>query len=175
MKTKLFLSCLSLVVAMLLVPTVQADLLTLSPDLSAVAASDGSGLTKVALTFDLTDLPANSNILDAHLDWTVTGVDDEAITEFAVYAATASWTEVYVLVTGPPAAQADPSADWLITPLDYDRNEGFVRFVLTDVVSDWNDSSLANHGLVLEMADLSATSLASQTATATLVIHYESD
>jgi hypothetical protein len=160
----------TLAAAVLAAGPLGADVVKLQPNASV--AVDVEGATWVVVKYDLSGIPAGARILEATLDWTVPGVDEEAFTEFSARAATASWTETSVQGTGVPAAREVLAAEWSIAPRDYERTGGLVRFRLRDLVRAWHSGSLANHGLVLEMAGLGAESLGSALGQAVLAVHY---
>jgi hypothetical protein len=170
MKTTLWV----LMVVALVVPGVAAgDVLTVAPSQAVVLAGDESGLTKVAVQFDLSGMQAGAGrrVDMAMVEWTPSGVPSEEFTEYAAYAATESWSGSSASETSVSVSET-VSATWEIDPADYAKNGGFLRFEVTGVVQGWHDSPGSNHGLVLEMGELDEETLASGLGQIRLVVHY---
>lgn len=152
-----------------------ADVLTVTPSRAVALPADGSGMTKVALFFDLGELRSGSDrrIDEALLDWRVSPVPSDRRSEYAAFAITGVWT-----AAGADAGVVVPidlasSADWEIEPLDYERNDGgFVRFDLTELIRAWSSGSRINHGIVVATDDLASRDLTKQFSGAELTIRY---
>lgn len=147
-----------------------AEVLNLAPVSSRVLPADGSGVTKVALKFDLSGMRQGQGrrVFDAFLNWELTGVPTEETSEYTAYPATSAWT-----ATGEtPAAAADPAGSWEITPESYDRLGGLMRLDLRTLAGRWADGSTTNYGVVLTMPGLSGEALSSQLANARLEVRY---
>lgn len=147
-----------------------AEVLDLTPVSSRVLPADGSGVTKVALKFDLSGMREGQGrrVFDAFLNWELSGVPTEETSEFVAYAATTTWAS-----TGEaPTVSEDPAGSWEISPASYARLGGLVRVNLERLVDAWAAGSTTNYGVVLAMPNLSAESLASQLANARLKFRY---
>jgi len=152
---------------------VSADVLTVAPSQSVVLPADESGVTKVAVQFDLSGMQEGEGrrVDIAMLEWTPSGVPSNAFTEYAAYAATQAWSSASAVETAPSVSET-AAAEWEIDPADYAESGGFIRFNVTSVVSGWHDSPGSNHGLVLEMGKLDDEALASALEQIRLVVHY---
>ena len=154
---------------------VQAEVLTLTPSRAQVFPADESGVTRVALQFDLSALPTGQGwrVDEAVLDWTVAGIPSDRHSEYALYPVTQAWTENSV-AAGTLPTLAEHTADvWSYEPLDYQRNHGgLLRFDLLGLVRDWLGAKTANYGVVIATEDMTRTALRSQLKTARLTIRY---
>jgi hypothetical protein len=168
---------LALSVGLVVVQTVQAEELVVTPSQAVVLPSDGSGLTKAVLLYDLSGLVAgDGRQIDAALvDWHLTGVPSAHESEYNAFAASAAWTEGTAEASGVGniANGTSPAAEWTVTTTDYDRNDGgFVRLNLTDLVASWANGSLANYGIVVTTDDVSRTNVANSLSQAVLTVRY---
>ncbi len=161
----LLVACLMVVAPML----ASADVLELEPVEARVLPADGSGLTKVALRFDLSGMREGKGrrIYDALLDWRVTGVSGENPSEFTAHAATSSWS---VAGDSPDVAE-DPVAGWDVIP-DSKRADQLVRLDLRGLVEAWSEGKSSNYGIVVVTPNLSTTAVSTQLAKAKLTIRY---
>jgi hypothetical protein len=171
MKTTRLVMSLFVVTLIALMPALAgAEVLNLAPVSSRVLPADESGMTKVVLKFDLSGMREGQGrrVFVANLNWEVTGLPTEEISEIVAYAATSAWTP-----TGEaPAVSEDKAGSWHIMPGSDAAQEGLVRLDLDNLVDGWANGSAANYGLVLGIPDMSAESLASQLANARLEVRY---
>lgn len=156
---------------------VRAEELVLTPAQAVVLPSDGSGLTKAVLLYDLSGLASGEGrVIDAALvDWQLAGVPASDESEYTAYAATVPWTEATAVASGVGhiAVDAMPVAEWEFTTTDYDRNNGgFVRLNLTDVVAGWANGSVQNYGVVVTTNDVSRTNMTNSLNGALLTVRY---
>jgi hypothetical protein len=160
------------VIASLAIPSwVNAQVLTLTPTQAVDLPGDGSGVTKVALLFDLSGIPQGQGrrIDNALLDWRMSGVPSSRRSEYAAYIPAGPWTIASVVVP----TLSEPTARWRIEPFDYQRNQGgFVRLNLTSLVRDWTGGARQNLGVVVATPDVSGTALVGQLGGAVLTIRY---
>lgn len=164
------------VVAMILSPTMtSADVLRLEPTRMAVLPDDSSGITRVALLFDLSGVRSGSGreILHARLEWTVSGAPSQTRSEFYLHEITAGWDQARI-GTGQEDLQraADPTDDWNIETLDYSRTGGLVRFDVKDLVNRWLATPSTNFGVMVATSAVGETTLQSQMENARLVVIY---
>ncbi len=169
------LGILALGAALLTVPA-EAGEVTLQPSAVAVGPTTEQGETSVAIQFDLTSLPdlASYRINEVRLDWPLTGISGEAVSEYDLYPATAAWTAQGVAGGTLPALTDAPAASWSWGPLDAARNPGgaFLRFNVTNLLRAWATGVEANHGVVILSPDLDEEGLAAQTGAITLIVRY---
>ena len=162
--------------AALLAAPVQAGEVTLQPSSVAVGPTTGQGESSVAIQFDLTKVPdlATYRIDEVRLDWPLTGISGEAVSEYDLYPATASWTARGVSGGTLPALADAPAASWSWGPLAAARNPGgaFLRFNVTNLLRAWATGVEENHGVVILSPDLGAEGLAGQTGAIALTVRY---
>ena len=94
---------IGVLLSLLVMPVVAgADVLKVAPTQAVILPSDGSGVTRVALLFDLSDMRGGSGrkINAAHLQWSITGVSANERSEFFLHEATSAWTEAQVAADG---------------------------------------------------------------------------
>src|SRR5262245_2084127 len=152
-----------------------ADVLALSPSQATILASDGSGAVRVALKFDLSQVPSGSGrqIIVANIDWPLDGLNENEPTTFNVKAITSDWSGS-LLQSGATAIEVanEPSDNWLLESLDYERVGGFLRFRIPGLVQAWLNDSTSNHGVMVTFENQAPTNLQSQIGKVRLVIHY---
>lgn len=151
------------------------DVLRLDPVQSAVCPADSTGITKVALQFDLSGIRSGENrqIEEAILDWTVAAMDDETDYVCVAYRITSGWTEAGVTSNGAPESLAEAAAEWTFGPADYDAlGMGMVRFYLEDLVEAWVAGEAENHGVLIEVPGLTAEGVSAAFGHATLIVRY---
>jgi hypothetical protein len=151
-----------------------ADVLTVAPEQAVILPADGSGLTRVALLFDLSDMRTGigRQVNMAHLDWSISGVSASTRSAFSLHEITESWTEAQVQVSQSLEHSEAAVAEWDIEPMDHARVGGFVRFDLKSLVTKWCTTPATNFGVVVATDDLSSETLAGQLGNARLVVRY---
>lgn len=175
MKRNLGLIALGLLAAVSLPLVACADVLTAQPVKAVVLPADESGLTRVALQFDVSGIRSGDHrqIHRAFLEWKVNGVPSDRHSEYTLFPVTAAWTEAGVAGGTPVSIAEDATASWDIDPLDYQRNAGgFIRLDVTDLARDWADGVGPNYGFVVVSTDLSREGLADQLSQAELTVRY---
>lgn len=147
----------------------------LAPTTSVILPSDGSGVTKVAMTFDLSELAEDSSVelQTAVLDWPMAGLTGAEATTCEAHEITSSWNP-----SGVSSGQAtldvaaEPAAVWEMDTLAYSRLGGFVRLGVKRLVSDWLASPSQNFGVVIVFKNLTSEDLNGRTASPRLRIGY---
>jgi len=165
---------LGILVTLMLAPALAVgEVLTVSPSQAVVLPADGSGLTKVAVQFDLSGLrAAEGRVIDeAYVEWTPSGVSSEELVTFSAYEVTTAWSAASA-AQGAPEVSESAAGTWEVDPADYARTGGFVRFNVTAGVSSWASGASANHGLVLVMGQLDDETLASELNQIHLTVRY---
>ena len=169
---------IGVLLSLLVMPVVAgADVLKVAPTQAVILPSDGSGVTRVALLFDLSDMRGGSGrkINAAHLQWSITGVSANERSEFFLHEATSAWTEAQVAAEGNIDYTEDPVVGWEIEPLDYERNGGLVKLDVKKLVQEWCETPSGNYGVVVATTDLSSLTLTNQLGNARLVVRYAFD
>lgn len=134
----------------------KADVLVLAPTRIAVLPSDESGMTRVAMLFDLSAMRTGENrrVDEALLEWHVRGVPEERSSEYSVHAISESWT-VQSVESGVPNHNEAAASRWTIDPLDSERIHGrFVRLNIAELVTGWSSGETANVGVLLTSPDV---------------------
>ena len=152
-----------------------ADVLNVAPSQVVILPSDGSGVTRIAVQFDLSGMLAGEGrVIDqAVLDWTPSGLRTGGRWEFSAYAVTEAWSEESVTAGWAPAMAEDPAAEWNLAPADDAVDGGgLIRFNLKDLVATWEAGTVATNGLVLVMDDVEALRLVGQLSNMRLIVYY---
>jgi len=172
MKRKMQIAALGCAAVLLCgISIAEADVVTLSPDQGAVVTAERVEDTQVALQFDLSGV-SGARVDLAILEWSVSGMPSDAMTEYRLVPITASWTEVGLAAAAPALAETD-SGWWAFTPRDYEVNGGgLVRFDVTALVSAWVSGETSNHGFAVVTSDLDRETVAGQLGNAKLTITY---
>lgn len=146
----------------------------LAPTTSVILPSDGSGLTKVAMTFDLSKLAQDSSVelQTAVLDWPMAGLTGEEATTCEAHAITSSWSPSGVSSGQALDVAAEPAAIWEMDTLAYSRLGGFVRLDVKKLVGDWLANPSQNFGVVIVFKDLTSQDLSGRTDSPRLRIGY---
>jgi len=159
----------------LLVSTARADVLTLSPVKTAVLPDDGSGLTRMALQFDLSGIRQGEGrrIDNAILEWEV---GDNTRTEtgaFSVQEIANPWDPQSITegVTAP-TVQSKIMDRWHITPWLREHRGGLVRLDLQEVANRWMSGASGNFGVLVTTPMLTQASGAQLISNARLVVYY---
>ena len=153
------------------IPIAEADVVTLSPDQGAVVTAEGVEDTRVALQFDLSGL-SGARVDLAILEWSVSGMPSDAMTEYRLVPITASWTEAGLVAAAPALAGTD-AGWWAFTPRDYEVNGGgLIRFDVTALLSAWLRGEAENHGFAIVTSDLDRETVTGQLGNAKLTITY---
>jgi hypothetical protein len=171
------MACVGLLLAIALPNpvTVDARTLTLASSRSVVPPADSSGVTTVALDFDVSPLVGTDGLRIQHafLEWSVEGADARNVPEFTVREVTGAWDAADVGAGRAAVSASDAYLDsWTIDQVDYDKNGPFVRLELTDVVQAWVSDTRTNHGLLLSVVGVDRSKLIGQVAEVQLVIWY---
>jgi hypothetical protein len=168
--TRLVMSMFVVALITLLPALAGAEVLNLAPASSRVLLDDESGMAKVVLKFDLSGMREGEGrqVFVARLNWEVTGLPTEEISEIAAYAATSAWTPT----SEAPTVSEDKAGSWQIMPGSDAAQEGLILLDLENLVDGWADGSISNYGVVLAIPDMSAETLASQLANARLEVRY---
>lgn len=147
-----------------------ADEVSLTPAQAIVLPDDHSGISRVALLFDLSSLrEGEGRIVDeALIDWTVSGVPSENPSSYSVYPITSFWTGASTSIS----VTEDPTETWEIEPEEFARNGGLIRFTVTELVSGWASGKSNNYGVVMTTEDVSREALSAQIMNARLVVRY---
>ena len=153
---------------------VMADVLRASPSQAAVLPSNGDGLTRVALQFDLSGMRYGNGrkVVWAYLEWQVAnaGTGEKA---FAAFPITSSWNASQAASgAGLVAYSETPVSKWELTQDEQDRLGCAVRLNAKRLISDWLAGITNNNGLVVTTREISGSTLANQLENATLVIGY---
>jgi hypothetical protein len=101
-----------------------------APVKTAILPSGNSSLIRASLEFDLSGVHAGPGrcMNEAFLQWTPSGVPEDAHVEFAVSEVTSAWDPQNVEAgTDTLATNAEYDAMWDVDPMDYDRVAGLVR------------------------------------------------
>jgi hypothetical protein len=148
-----------------------ADEITLPADLAAMVTDQSDSKTRVALSFDVNQLPTGEGrvIDEAYLEWDLTGIPNDVTSTFELHEALVQWVPQDGSVHST-AVSGILAAEWIITPRDYEANGGFVRLDVTDLARRWCQE--ANNGVVLSTSALPSSSIASQLAAVQLRIRY---
>lgn len=156
--------------------TASADVLTLAPAKVAVLPADQSGVTRVALEFDLSGLREGSGreINQAILGWEVPGISRETVAEFLVYEMDTAWDEEGVAAGLAQVSHREEEADvWDFHPRDYDRlGRGVIRLRLRDAVEGWANGRTANHGVLVVAGNIGREALSGALAGVRLHVWY---
>jgi len=136
----------------------------LAPMTAVVLPDDESGLTKVALWYDLSGLEAaeERTAARAAVEWTVPGVSEEGEYTFAAYPIEAAW-DAGEVVAGEETLDvgSERAASWAIESRDYDRHGAYAKFLVTDLVDGWVSGSTGNYGILIEMSGVEAEAVTS--------------
>jgi len=130
---------------------------SLEPSQTALLPSDESGVTRVAIRFDVSQLPTGTHrvITRALVEWTVSGLTAQSECNIYGYPILQSWTAEGA-ASGRETVEAGEVevAVWAVEPPDYARRGGYVRLDLLDLVRDWEHGGTANHGVVITFSDI---------------------
>jgi len=154
---------------------VSADVLTVTPSQAVVLPGDVSGLTRVALLFDLSGMRsgAGRRIDEALLDWRVAGVPSNRRSNFSAYPVSGTWTVAGAVLGTALSIEPGTVADWEFESLDHQRNGGgLIRLDLSELVGAWTSGTRSNYGLVVTSGDVSGNDLSTQLSQATLTVRY---
>ena len=152
-----------------------ADVLSVAPTKVVVLPMDGSGVSRVALQFDLAGLRQGEGrrIDNAYLEWTVNGVPADRRTEFWAQEVVQDWIPELVVSGQSLIAVRDESLDrWPITPRSYQRNGALVRLNLDSLVANWTSGQTLDHGVLLATDAVSSDVMSSQLTNVRLVVLY---
>ncbi len=151
-----------------------ADTLTLAPTQAVVLPADRSGVTKVALKYDLSAMREGADrfVAAAVLDWRISGITSGERVTFTAHEPTTSWTATGIGAGTLPTISEDAMTEWDLEDLDYSRLGGFMRLNLTELVDGWAAGTTPNLGIVVETPDLSGNTLSSELQKAQLTVYY---
>jgi hypothetical protein len=175
MKQSKWIACLGLIGLLVAPLASQADVLELTPSRAVVLPADESGLTRIALVYDVSGLRTGEGrrIDEALLDWSVVGVPSDEESEYFAYALTASWTVEDARSGQAVAAAEEAAARWEVTPPDYERNgKGFVRLDLISLMRDWAEGRATNFGILVATESVTREAFATQLQGAKLTVRY---
>ena len=175
MKARMLYLLLLLSMCFLIPKEVRADLLVASPAKAVVLPDDGSGVTKMALQFDLSGMRSGEGrrIDNAILEWVVGENTREQHGSFSVQEITTQWdAQAVVLGTTIPVA-ADPIMDrWHITPWLREHRGGLVRLDLEDVTRRWTANTTPNLGVLVTTTMMDPRVAAGLIGDIRLIIYY---
>jgi len=154
----------------------RADVLTISPENTAIMAAEGDDWTRVALEFDVSgmELGEGKGVLWAYLEWPI--IDNSpGEKEFFAFPIVASWSpEQATSASGSVVRDADPVADWLLSSELKQEIGSVLRLDLRYLVSDWGSGVRGNYGIVVAVANIPSGVLESQLGNARLVVGFGS-
>jgi hypothetical protein len=157
-----------------------SKIVSLLPVSAVDLAADADGSGRVALRFDLSGvkLDPGKKIALALVEWRLDGVSIDDIAgndiqelEFVAHEATSGWTEAGVGQGELPLMEEEGEIDsWLVTPRDFEVNEGcYVRLNVTELAQRWFRGE-ANHGIVVLVRGVAANKITPEAGDARLLI-----
>lgn len=163
---------LCLVTLTMLVSSSVAHAETVELSSSKIAVTSLGPVNQVAVEFDFSSLSAERVAMmgQVTLEWELSGVPDDARSEFGLYLMTASWTPTS-LSSGVSTSEDDFVDLWEFEELDFERNGGgFIRFSLGWLVKEWIAGTTSNFGVVITTPDVSLADLTSQCQDIKLIV-----
>ena len=140
-----------------------------------VLPDDGSSVTQVAFSFDLSGMKrgANRHVEKATLEWRLSDLPEKnPQPEFSVTRILQTWSRATALNKAPSISDERLSS-WQINPMASEVSGGrLVRLEVTELVEGWAAETAANYGVVVSTADLPRALLAEQLGKAQLTILY---
>ena len=164
-----------LIAALILLAPLSANagrLLREATDAALVPVADGHPATAV-LRLDLSEVPQGAHLVGAILEGAMENLPTDGSLWFAAYPIRSDWDQREVRAGEEEVAvDEEPTATWEISPLDYERNGGFVRLDLTDLAQSWRGRDRANHGVMIVAEGIDAEVLQAGLSQLKLVLLY---
>jgi hypothetical protein len=114
------------------------------------AGSNPAGLSRAFIQFDLTELAADSVLIDATLALNYYDTNPALAGLIGVYQVLADWDEATVTWNSQPTSSTVLQA---ALNLPFPFTAGFVYWTITDLVQGWCDGSIPNYGLMVADAE----------------------
>lgn len=173
MKTGMIFATALLFVA--LASVARADVLKVAPESAVVLPADDSGVTRVALTFDLSGMRSGTGrqIVIATIDWPIEGMTVQDDAEFSVHRVTAGWSATSV-------GSGETSVSYEETPSSVEQMDedtctavgGLLRLRATKLVEDWIATPSENYGVIVTLEGATFQQLAEKLDAAELDVRY---
>lgn len=174
MKTKHAFSSLGTTLILTLLSGVGfADVLDVSPSVSAVPDADASGVTRVLVKFDLSGMRqgAGREIHAAHINWDLGPLSRERVS-FQLYEPTEEWNTDLMSSGASIRTLPESRKTWDLESMDLSRIGGLVRFNVQELVAKWLVAPSQNFGVLIVTEDLDASVLSRALAEMHLVVRY---
>jgi len=128
---------------------------------------------KAVLRLDLSEVPRGARLAGVFLEGTMKDLPADGSLWLAAYPIQGDWDQREVRSGREEvAADEEPAATWGISPLDHERNGGFVRLDLTDLARSWRGGVQANYGVMIVAEGIDAEVLQAGLAGLKLVLLY---